>query len=128
MEEVLGEEDDEEEDWEAVPTATSAAPVHDEYDRLEDEIFGQGFDEEEQEQEIDVNAFEAELNEQMEEEMMVLEGDEEEEEEEEDDDMEDVMQEAAAAGRPISLNRLASGIAAVGESEEEYSSSDSESD
>ena len=137
MEEVLGddevlvpegggeeeEEEEEEEDWEAVPTTSAPSQQQqqqpDEYDILEDEIFGHGFEEEEQE--IDVNAFEQELNEQME---MV------EEEEEEDDDMEDVMQEAASGdgvSRPISLNRLASGIA-VGESEEDYSSSESESD
>ena len=117
MEEVLGDEEEEEDDWEAVPTAVAQAPSQHEYDKLEDEIFGQGFGDDE-EQEIDINAFEAELNEQM----------EMQEDAEDDDDMEDVMQEVASAGtnRPISLNRLASGMV-EGESDEEYSSSESES-
>jgi hypothetical protein len=52
-----------------------------------------------------------------------------EEEGDDDDDMEDVMQEATSANtnRPISLNRLASGMA-EGESDDDYSSSDSESE
>jgi hypothetical protein len=52
-----------------------------------------------------------------------------EEDGDDDDDMEDVLQDAASAStnRPISLNRLASGIA-EGESDDEYSSSDSDSD
>jgi hypothetical protein len=123
MEEVLGdeEEEEEEEEWEAVPTpapAVQAPPSQHEYDALENEIFGQDFGEDE-EQELDFNAFEAELNEQM---GMEDDGDD-------GDDMEDVMQEVASAStnRPISLNRFASGMV-EGESEDEYSSSDSESD
>ena len=116
MEEVLGDEEEEEEDWEAVPTP--AVVQEQDLERLEDEIFGADFGEEgEGEQEIDVNAFEAELYQHM------------EEEEDDDDDMEDVLQEVTSSGsRPISLNQLASGMAAEGESDEDFSSSDSDSD
>jgi len=133
MEEVLGDEEDEEEDWEQVPTvapepASAPASHHQEADyevQLENEIFG-SFAEDEGE-EIDVNAFEAELNEQMGFGMDDV---------DDDDEMEDAMeaQNMTAPGsnrQPISLNRLASGMEGTGvegDSDEDYSSSESESD
>lgn len=136
MEEVLGEEE-EEEDWEPVTAATSTSVAatsqqHD-YDlQLERDIFGEGFGEEAdadaeevegeaEEEEIDVNAFEAELNDFF--------GDDGEGDE--DEDMEDAMQEVAGGDNsrhPISLNKLASGMAEGVDSEDDFSSSESESD
>jgi len=134
---MVEEGSDEDEDWEAVPTSAGAVAPQS-YDlELEDEIFGDGFgmddgdtepiaEVDHEGEEIDVNAFEAELNEQMEDW-----GGEEDpifgtlgEDADDDDDMEDAMEDAVAgSGQPISLNRLAGG-----ESEDDYSSSDSDSD
>jgi len=134
--------DDEEEDWDEVSTANlasaSLAPsksnsnVDDNpmtYDlALEQDIFGDVFEEVDgddataqpygdgdgEEEEIDVNAFEQELNEHMEV------GDDSD-----DEGFGDVELEPEGGTRqPISLNRLMSGGAGVEMSEEDYSSSD----
>lgn len=125
--------DEDEEEWEQV-TATSAAvpataaPVQQpDFDlQLEQDIFGDEFgaeadadaEGEGEGEEIDVNAFEAELNDVV--------GDDDD-----DDDMEDAMQDEAGGNgsrQPISLNKLASGMVEGMDSEDDFSSSESESD
>lgn len=114
-------DDDNEDDWEQVPTIAPDDPLpQTEFDltleqSLEEEIFGNNFGEADGGEEIDANAFEAELNEEME-------------------DSEDDFLAAAVRSdseqhtrQPISLNRLASGAGAA-DSEEDFSSSDDESD
>jgi hypothetical protein len=116
---VQDDSDDDEEDWEQVPTtAPVVARPQTRFDltleeSLEEEIFGQSFADADGGEEIDANAFEAELNEEME-------------------DSEDDFLAAAVmsdpeqhTGQPISLNRLASGAAAAAaDSEDDFSSSD----
>jgi hypothetical protein len=119
---VQEDSDDDNEDWEQVPTIAPADPQpQTEFDltleqSLEEEIFGNNFGDADGGEEIDANAFEAELNEEME-------------------DSEDDFLAAAVRSdseqqtrQPIfSLNRLASGAGAA-DSEEDFSSSDDESD
>ncbi|CAA7269011.1 unnamed protein product [Cyclocybe aegerita] len=76
---------------------------------LEREVFGDVVDEEE----IDVNAFAAELDQEM-----------QSEADADDDDMEEVVPGSATGGRPLSMNQLAAANAGVVDSDEEYSSSD----
>jgi len=141
-------ESDEEEDWDEVSTANlasaSLAPSNSNSNvgdnpaafelALEQDIFGDVFEEVDgdvegqatgqpsvgdgEEEEIDMNAFEQELNEQM---------------EVADDSDDDVFGGVAVESepdlqggtrQPISLNRLASGVIGVEMSEEDYSSSD----
>jgi hypothetical protein len=118
---VQDDSDDDEEDWEPVPTIAPDDPYsHTGFDltleqSLEEEIFGNNFANADGGEEIDANAFEAELNEEME-------------------DLEDDFLAAAVMSdseqhtrQPISLNRLASGAGAA-DSEDEYSSSESDED
>ena len=114
---VQDDSDDDEEDWEQVPTTAPVDPHQQTgFDltleqSLEEEIFGNNFADADGEEEIDANAFEAELNEEME-------------------DSEDDFLAAAVRSdseqhtrQPISLNRLASGAVAA-DSEDDFSSSD----
>ena len=114
---VQDDSDDDEEDWEQVPTVAPDDPhPQTEFDltleeSLEEEIFGNNFANADGGEEIDANAFEAELNEEME-------------------DSEDDFLAAAVRSdseqhtrQPISLNRLASGAGAA-DSEDDFSSSD----
>jgi len=114
---VQDDSDDDEEDWEQVPTIAPVDPHQQTgFDltleqSLEQEIFGSNFADADGGEEIDANAFEAELNEEME-------------------DSEDDFLAAAVRSdseqhtrQPISLNRLASGAVAA-DSEDDFSSSD----
>lgn len=109
--------DDDEEDWEQVPTAIPVIPQQDYEAQLEEDIFGDGFAEGTEDadggEDIDANDFEQMMNEQME------------------PDSEDDFLAAAVSPeptrQPISLNRLASG-GAVGDSDEDDFSSSDESD
>ncbi|KDR74480.1 hypothetical protein GALMADRAFT_587787 [Galerina marginata CBS 339.88] len=126
---------EDEEDWEQVPTASTAMSQDGNgstgfdlslEEELEGDIFGDGFGDAEpyadrdrygdgDGEEIDENAFAMELDQQM---------------EESEGDVEDdflaaaVSPEPEQARQPISLNRLASGGGAVGDSDDEFSSSD----
>ena len=145
---MMGQYSDEEEDWDEVSTANLASaslapsksnsnvddnPVA--YDlALEQDIFGDVFEEVDgdeataqpdgdgEEEEIDMNAFEQELNEHMEE--AVDDSDEDVFGGLDVEGMEPDLQEGGGTRQPISLNRLASGGVGMEMSEEDYSSSD----
>ncbi|KAF8966497.1 hypothetical protein BDZ97DRAFT_687369 [Flammula alnicola] len=113
---VQSDSSDDEEDWEQVPTATPviSQPQPDYELALEEDIFGDGFADADAEggEEIDVNAFEQELNEQM--------------GESDDDFLAAAVSpepEQQQTRQPISLNRLASGADAA-DSEDDYTSSE----
>ena len=154
---MMGQYSDEEEDWDEVSTANlasaSMAPSKsnsnvdaETYDlALEQDIFGDVFEEVDgddattaaqqpyvgggdgEEEEIDVNAFEQELNEHME---VVDDSDNDDVFGGADVEMEEPDLQGGGDGtrQPISLNRLVSGAAGVEMSEEEYSSSDDSDD
>jgi len=114
---VQDDSDEDEEDWEQVSTTAPVVPDSQSgfeltlEESLEEEIFGDSFTDADGGEEIDANAFEKELNEEM-------------------DDSEDDFLTAAVmsdpeqhTSQPISLNRLASGAGAA-DSEDDFSSSD----
>lgn len=106
--------DDDEEDWEQVPTVTPVVAQPDYEAELEEAIFGDGFSDADGGEDIDANAFEQMMNEQM-------------DPDSEDDFLEAIISpepERPPAGQPISLNRLASGTGAADSDEDDFSSSD----
>ncbi|KJA21648.1 hypothetical protein HYPSUDRAFT_202784 [Hypholoma sublateritium FD-334 SS-4] len=110
----LDSDDDDEEDWEQVPTVTPVIAQPDYEAELEEAIFGDGFSDADGGEDIDVNAFEQEMNEQM-------------DPDSEDDFLAAMISpepERPATGQPISLNRLASGTGAADSDEDDFSSSD----
>lgn len=106
--------DDDEEDWEQVPTATPVIPQPQaDYEAaLEEDIFGDGFgDEADAGEDIDANDFEKMMNEQM------------ERDSEDESSMVALSPEPDPTRKPISLNELASGGVAV-DSDDDFSSSE----
>ena len=106
--------DDDEEDWEQVPTVTPVIAQPDYEAELEEAIFGDGFSDADGGEDIDANAFEQEMNEQM-------------DPDSEDDFLAAMISpepERPLTGQPISLNRLASGTGAADSDEDDFSSSE----
>ena len=149
---MMGQYSDEEEDWDEVSTANLASaslapsnsnsnsnvddnPVTHDH-ALEQDIFGDVFEEVDgddataqpdgdgEEEEIDMNAFEQELNEHMEEVVDDSDDDVFDRLDVEGVEPQDLQEGGDGTRQPISLNRLVSGGVGVEMSEEDYSSSD----